>query len=82
MGFLERCQLYGKELKEILKEELLQIRSNLTVDIKTLTSSLRKRISANDVRTLSSTIGYFGIVFIIILILLIILIDLTRFFMK
>lgn len=46
---------------EELQEMILQIKSNLTVDTKSLSSSIRQLTSAHDPRVSSKNIGSFGI---------------------
>ncbi|XP_071166998.1 semaphorin-5A-like [Mytilus edulis] len=61
-GYLKDLNLSVAELKEIMKEELIELKGNLTVDNKNTSSAIRRRISARDDRPSAASFGYFGVV--------------------
>ncbi|XP_052099839.1 hemicentin-1-like [Mytilus californianus] len=61
-GHLKDLNLTIAELKEIMKEEINELKGNLTVDNKNTSSAIRRRISARDDRPSAASFGYFGVV--------------------
>ncbi|CAG2233631.1 unnamed protein product [Mytilus edulis] len=60
-GHLKELNLTKDDLKEMMKEELNQMKSNLTIDPKNISASIRKRISARDDRPSAASVGYVGV---------------------
>ncbi|CAG2252535.1 ADAMTS3 [Mytilus edulis] len=61
-GYLKDLNLTLAELKEIMKDEIIELKGNLTVDNKNTSSAIRRRISARDDRPSAASFGYFGLV--------------------
>lgn len=63
------------ELKEIMKDEIIELKGNLTVDNKNTSSAIRRRISARDDRPSAASFGYVGVVMLATPIVLMICLD-------
>ncbi|XP_063431754.1 hemicentin-1-like [Mytilus trossulus] len=74
-GYLKDLNLTLVELKEIMKEELNELKRNLTVDNKNTSSAIRRRISARDDRPSAASFGYFGVVMLATPIVLMVCLD-------
>ncbi|CAC5376676.1 HMCN [Mytilus coruscus] len=74
-GYLKDLNLTKAELKQIMKEEINELKGNLTVDNKNISSAIRRRISARDDRPSAASFGYFGVVMLAIPIVLMICLD-------
>ncbi|VDI23303.1 Hypothetical predicted protein, partial [Mytilus galloprovincialis] len=57
-GHLKDLNLTKDDLKEIMKEELDELKSNLTIDSKNVSATISKRISARDDRPSAASVGY------------------------
>ncbi|CAC5368363.1 unnamed protein product [Mytilus coruscus] len=68
-----------EELKEKMAPELAEMKKNLTVDPKTMSSFLNTKVSKDDKRKSSKQIGVLGIVFLTIEVCAIVLADLISF---
>jgi hypothetical protein len=79
---LKEQNLTKADLKEIMMEELNEIKSNLTIDKKTTTASIRAHTSARDNRQSAVSMGYMGILLLLIPVVIIIGFDLPRLFSK
>ncbi|XP_063420621.1 cell adhesion molecule-related/down-regulated by oncogenes-like [Mytilus trossulus] len=78
-AYLKDSNLTFEEMKEEMKEYLDELKSNLTVDKKTTTAAIRRKISVRDLRTSAVSLGASGIVLLIIPTVFIFTLDLTRF---
>ncbi|XP_071172147.1 semaphorin-5B-like [Mytilus edulis] len=79
-GHLKELNLTKDDLKEMMKEELNEMKSNLTIDSKNISASIRKRISARDDRTSAASVGYVGVALLVIPLVMIICVDAPRVF--
>ena len=79
---MKEQNLTKADLKEIMMEELNEIKSNLTNDKNTTTASIRAHTSARDNRQSAASMGYIGILLLLIPVVLIIGSDLQRLFSK
>ncbi|XP_062576352.1 uncharacterized protein LOC134238247 [Saccostrea cucullata] len=74
------CLCYGNRTNittEELQELLLQIKSNLTVDTKTLSSAIRQLTSAYDSRVSSKSIGSVGVAVLVSVMVFLLFLDLV-----
>ncbi|KAJ8318046.1 hypothetical protein KUTeg_003137 [Tegillarca granosa] len=62
------------------EEKAQKLRKELSVDVKTLSSTIRKRVSAKDERPSSQLFGVFGVVFIVVVFGTIIIVDIPNLF--
>ncbi|VDI71459.1 Hypothetical predicted protein [Mytilus galloprovincialis] len=74
-GYLKDLNLTLAELKEIMKDEIIELKGNLTVDNKNTSSAIRRRISARDDRPSAASFGYVGVVMLATPIVLMICLD-------
>ncbi|VDI47766.1 Hypothetical predicted protein [Mytilus galloprovincialis] len=79
-GHLKELNLTISDLKETMKKELNEIKSNLTIDSKNISASIRKRISARDDRPSAASVGYVGVALLLIPFVMIIRLDASKFF--
>ncbi|CAC5398760.1 HMCN [Mytilus coruscus] len=79
-GHLKEQNLTKDDLKEMMKEELNEIKSNLTIDSKNISATIRKRISARDDRPSAASVGYVGVALLLIPLVMIIIADASKFF--
>ena len=77
---MKEQNLTKAELKEIMKDELNEIKSNLTIDKKTTSAVIRSHTSARDNRKSAVSMGYMGIALLLIPVVIIVGFDLTRLF--
>ena len=78
-AYLKDSNLTFEEIKEEMKEYLDELKSNLTVDKKTTTAAIRRKISVRDFRTSAVSVGSSGIILLIIPTVFIFTLDLTKF---
>ncbi|XP_076090182.1 peroxidasin homolog isoform X1 [Mytilus galloprovincialis] len=78
-AYLKDSNLTFEEIKEEMKEYLEELKFNMTVDKKTTTAAIRRKISVRDFRTSAVSVGASGIILLIIPAVFIFTIDLTRF---
>ncbi|CAC5413615.1 unnamed protein product [Mytilus coruscus] len=78
-AYLKDSNLTFEEIKEEMKEYLDELKSNLTVDQKTTTAAIRRKISVRDNRTSAVSVGSTGIILLIIPAIFIFSLDFTRF---
>ncbi|VDI20318.1 Hypothetical predicted protein [Mytilus galloprovincialis] len=78
-GHLKDLNLTKDDLKEVMKDELDEMKSNLTIDSKNMSATIRKRISARDIRPSAASVGYVGVSLLLIPLLMIISFDVPRF---
>ncbi|CAG2233600.1 HMCN [Mytilus edulis] len=78
-GHLKELNLTKDDLKEVMKDELDEMKSNLTIDSKNMSATIRKRISARDARPSAASVGYVGVALLLIPLLMIISFDVPRF---
>ncbi|KAJ8319305.1 hypothetical protein KUTeg_004396 [Tegillarca granosa] len=62
------------------EEKAQKLRKELSVDVKTLSSTIRKKVSAKDERPSSQLFGVFGVVFIVVVFGSIIIVDIPNLF--
>ncbi|CAG2233632.1 unnamed protein product [Mytilus edulis] len=79
-GHLKELNLTKDDLKEIMKEELNEMKSNLTIDSTNISASIRKHISARDDRPSAASVGYIGVALLLIPLMIIICFDASKFF--
>ncbi|CAG2205785.1 unnamed protein product [Mytilus edulis] len=79
-GHLKELNLTKDDLKEIMKEELNEMKSNLTIDSKNISATIRKHISARDDRPSAASVGYVGVALLLIPLMMIICFDASKFF--
>ncbi|CAG2200541.1 HMCN [Mytilus edulis] len=79
-GHLKELNLTKGDLKEIMKEELDELKRNLTINFKNISATIRKRICARDDRPSAASVGYVGIVLLLIPIVIIISVDAPKLF--
>ncbi|XP_052061809.1 hemicentin-1-like [Mytilus californianus] len=79
-GHLKQLNITKDDLKDIMKDELNEMKSNLTIDSKNLSATIRKRISARDDRPSAASVGYVGVALLLIPLVMIISFDATKFF--
>ncbi|CAC5404314.1 unnamed protein product [Mytilus coruscus] len=77
-GYLNSMNLTIEEKKELMKDELVELKANLTVEKKNTSAAIRRRISAHDDRPSASSVGYFAIVLLVIPLVLIVCVDCIR----
>lgn len=77
---MKEQNLTKAELKEIMKDELNEIKSNLTIDKKNTSAVIRSHTSARDNRKSAVSMGYMGIALLLIPVVIIVGFDLTRLF--
>ncbi|XP_063442658.1 hemicentin-1-like [Mytilus trossulus] len=78
-GHLKEFNLSKDDLKELMKDELDELKSNLTIDSKNISASIRKRISARDDRPSAASVGYVGVALLLIPLVMIISLDAPQF---
>ena len=76
---MKELNLTKDDLKEVMKDELDEMKSNLTIDSKNMSATIRKRISARDDRPSAASVGYVGVALLLIPLLMIISFDVPRF---
>ncbi|CAG2233599.1 HMCN [Mytilus edulis] len=78
-GHLKDLNLTKDDLKEIMKEELDDLKSNLILDSKNISATIRKRISARDDRPSAAYVGYVGVVLLLIPLVILISLDAPKY---
>ncbi|VDI69910.1 Hypothetical predicted protein [Mytilus galloprovincialis] len=78
--YLNSMSLTIEEKKEMMKDELVELKANLTVDKKNTSSAIRRRTSAPDDRPSASSVGYIAILLLVIPLVLIVGVDSIRCF--
>ncbi|CAG2233635.1 SEMA5 [Mytilus edulis] len=79
-GHLKEQNLTKDDIKNIMKEELNEIKSNLTIDSKNMSATIRKHISARDDRPSAASVGYVGVALLLIPLVMIIFADALKYF--
>ncbi|CAG2233608.1 unnamed protein product [Mytilus edulis] len=79
-GHLKELNLTKDDLKEMMKEEMNEMKSNLTIDSKNISATIRKRISARDDRPSAASVGYVGVALLLIPLVMISIADAPKFF--
>ncbi|XP_071155493.1 uncharacterized protein [Mytilus edulis] len=75
---LNSRNLTFEEKKKMMKNELVEIKANLTVDKQNTSAAVRRRTSAPDHRPSASSVGYFGISLLVLPLVLLVCADCTR----
>ncbi|CAG2205784.1 unnamed protein product [Mytilus edulis] len=79
-GHLKELNLTRADLKELMKEELDELKKNLTIDSKNISATIRKRICARDDRPSAVSVGYVGVALLLIPLVIIISFDVPKYF--
>ncbi|XP_071173009.1 netrin receptor UNC5A-like isoform X1 [Mytilus edulis] len=79
-GHLKELNLTQNDLKDIMKDEINEMKNNLTIDSKNISATIRKRISARDDRLSAASVGYVGVALLVIPLVMIIVVDAPRVF--
>ncbi|VDI15757.1 Hypothetical predicted protein [Mytilus galloprovincialis] len=79
-GHLKEFNLTQNDLKEIMEDEMNEMKKNLTIDSKNISAAIRKRISARDDRLSAASVGYVGVALLLIPLVMIIVVDAPRVF--
>ncbi|CAG2233604.1 unnamed protein product [Mytilus edulis] len=79
-GHLKEQNLTKDDLKDIMQEELNEIKNNLTIDSKNISATIRKHISARDDRPSAASVGYLGVALLVVPLVMIILADAPKVF--
>ena len=79
-SFIEGLNLTREEIKIMMKEELQQIRQNLTIDKTDTSAYMRTKISAPDDRMSSKSMGILGIILLTSVLMLVVGSDLLNAF--
>ncbi|XP_052061812.1 coadhesin-like [Mytilus californianus] len=79
-GHLKELNLTKDDLKEMMKEELNEMKTNLTIESGNMSANIRKRISALDDRPSAAFVGYVGVALLLIPLVMIISFDASMFF--
>ncbi|VDI47767.1 Hypothetical predicted protein, partial [Mytilus galloprovincialis] len=79
-GHLKELNLTQNDLKEIMEDEMNEMKNNLTIDSKNISAAIRKRISARDDRLSVASVGYVGVALLLIPLVMIIVVDAPRVF--
>ncbi|VDI69911.1 Hypothetical predicted protein [Mytilus galloprovincialis] len=74
---LNSRKLTFEEKKEMMNDELAELKTNLTIDKSNISAAIRRKTSAPDYRTSSSGLGCFGITLLVISLSLIVYADCT-----
>ncbi|XP_071173008.1 coadhesin-like [Mytilus edulis] len=79
-GHLKEQNLTKDDLKDIMEEELNEIKNNLAIDSKNISATIRKHISARDDRPSAASVGYVGVALLVVPLVMIILADAPKVF--